>query len=83
MKDWTLHDLRRTMATRLADLGVAPHVIEQLLNHQNGHKSGVAGVYNRSAYERETRAALALWADHIAALVERRKRKVVSLRRSA
>ena len=31
--DWTLHDLRRTMATRMADLGVQPHVIEAILNH--------------------------------------------------
>ena len=30
---WTLHDLGRTFATRLAELGVAPHVIERLLNH--------------------------------------------------
>jgi hypothetical protein len=42
-----------------------PHVIEALLNHVSGHKRGVAGVYNRSIYERETRAALALWADHV------------------
>jgi integrase len=34
--DWTLHDLRRTFATRLAELGVAPHVIERLLNHVTG-----------------------------------------------
>jgi integrase len=34
--NWTLHDLRRTFATRLAELGVLPHVIEQLLNHRKG-----------------------------------------------
>jgi integrase len=83
VEGWTLHDLRRTVATRLADLGVQPHVVEQLLNHHSGHRSGIAGVYNRSAYEREARAALALWADHISALVEGRKRKVVSLRRAS
>ena len=33
---WTLHDLRRTAATRIADLGVAPHVIEAILNHVLG-----------------------------------------------
>ena len=46
--DWTLHDLRRTAATRMADLGVQPHVIEAILNHVSGHKAGVAGIYNRS-----------------------------------
>ena len=45
---WTLHDLRRTAATRMADSGVQPHVIEAVLNHVSGHKGGVAGVYNRA-----------------------------------
>ena len=59
---WTLHDLRRTAATRMADLGVEPHIIEAALNHVSGHKSGVAGIYNRSTYAAEKRAALDLWA---------------------
>jgi hypothetical protein len=53
----------------MADLGVQPHIIEAVLNHYSGHRRGVAGVYNRSPYEREVRAALALWADHVASLV--------------
>ena len=79
VSDWTVHDIRRTVATRLADLGIAPHVIEQILNHQSGHRAGVAGVYNRSSYEREVRAALALWEDHIRSLVGGGARKVVAL----
>lgn len=63
--DWTLHDLRRTAATRMADLGVQPHVIEAVLNHVSGHKAGVAGIYNRSTYAAEKRAALDLWASHV------------------
>jgi integrase len=66
---WTLHDLRRTMATRMADLGVQPHVIEAILNHVSGHKSGVAGVYNRSTYAAEKRAALDLWGVHVERLL--------------
>jgi integrase len=77
---WTLHDLRRTAATRMADIGVQPHVIEAALNHISGHKAGVAGIYNRSSYEREVRAALALWADHVRALVEGGEKKIVPLR---
>jgi integrase len=69
--DWRLHDIRRTVATRLADLGTAPHVIEQLLNHAGGHKAGVAGVYNRSVYEAEVRAALEKWSAHVADIVNR------------
>jgi integrase len=67
--DWTLHDLRRTMATRMADLGVQPHVIESILNHVSGHKAGVAGIYNRSTYASEKRAALDLWGTHIQTLL--------------
>jgi integrase len=55
---WTLHDLRRTAATRMAELGVRPHVIEHILNHQ---MPGVAGVYNRFEYLPEMRDALDKW----------------------
>ncbi len=65
---WRLHDIRRTVATRLADLGVLPHVVEAILNHASGHKAGVAGVYNRSAYAAEKQSALDLWARHVMGL---------------
>jgi integrase len=58
LKAWRLHDLRRTASTRMADLGVQPHIIEAVLNHVSGHKAGVAGVYNRSTYANEKRTAL-------------------------
>jgi integrase len=81
VRPWTLHDLRRTVATRLGDLGTEPHVIEMLLNHQSGHKRGVAGVYNKSKYERAVRNAVAMWNNHIIGLIEGRdERKVVPLR---
>jgi integrase len=70
---WTVHDLRRTFATRLADISVEPHIIEALLGHFSGHRAGVAGVYNRSSYEGAMKAALARWAEHVAALVGGRK----------
>jgi integrase len=74
---WRIHDIRRSTATGMADLGVQPHIIEQILNHQSGTKAGVAGIYNRSSYEREVRAALALWGDHVRALVTGGERKVL------
>jgi integrase len=79
---WTLHDIRRTLSTRLHDLGVAPHVVEQILGHSS-HRTGSAGVYNRSHYEREVRAALALWEDHIRTLVEGGARKVLAFPQDA
>jgi integrase len=66
---WRVHDIRRTVATRMADLGVLPHVIEAALNHISGHKAGVAGVYNRALYSAEKRQALDLWAAHVEALL--------------
>src|SRR5262249_5207087 len=41
---WVIHDLRRTAATGMAEVGVAPHVGEACLNHVSGAKAGVAGV---------------------------------------
>jgi integrase len=67
---WRLHDVRRTVATRMAELGIQPHIIEALLNHVSGHKAGVAGVYNRSSYGVEKRAALDLWGKYVQALVQ-------------
>jgi integrase len=66
---WRIHDLRRTCVTRMADLGVQPHIIEAVINHVSGHKAGVAGIYNRATYATEKAAALSLWADHIKSLV--------------
>jgi integrase len=70
IKPWRLHDLRRTAVTRMADLGVLPHVIEAIVNHISGSKAGVAGIYNRSTYALEKRAALGQWATHLQNLVE-------------
>jgi integrase len=67
MQPWRLHDIRRTVATRLGDIGVLPHVIEAILNHVSGHKAGVAGIYNRAIYAAEKREALNRWAGFVAA----------------
>jgi integrase len=81
--EWRLHDIRRSVATKMADIGIAPHIIEQILNHQSGHKAGPAGIYNRSSYDREVRAALALWEDHLRTLIDGGKRKVLTFPQSA
>jgi integrase len=75
---WRLHDLRRSVATGMADIGVQPHIIEEILNHRSGHKRGVAGVYNRSTYEPEVRAALAKWAKHVAEIVDRPRLRIAT-----
>ena len=67
--DWTLHDLRRTVATGLASMKVPPYIVEKLLNHSSGSFSGVAGVYNRFEYREEIRDALHSWEQHITNLL--------------
>lgn len=81
--DWVHHDLRRSMATRMAELDTAPHIIEAVLNHVSGHKHGVAGVYNRAGYAPQQAHALDVWAEHLLGIVEDRAAatRVVKLRR--
>jgi integrase len=80
---WTHHDVRRSVATHMAEIGVLPHIVEAVLNHVGGHKAGVAGTYNRATYEKDKRDALILWAEHLAAVVKARPGKVTPLRRGA
>jgi integrase len=59
---WTLHDLRRTATTKMAeDLKIAPHVVDKILNHSSGTIRGVAKIYNRAQYADERRVALDHW----------------------
>jgi integrase len=67
---WVVHDIRRSVATGMAEIGVQPHVIEAVLNHVSGSKAGPAGIYNKSTYETEKANALQRWAAHVAAIIE-------------
>lgn len=78
--NWRIHDIRRSAATGMAEIGIQPHIIEAVLNHVSGHKGGVAGIYNRAAYEVEKTTALNRWAEHVAAIVEGCNSNVTPLR---
>ena len=75
---WTVHDLRRTAATRMVDLGEGPHIVEAVLNHVSGHR--VAGIYNRSLYKAEKAQALSKWATHVLAVAKGKKSNVTPIR---
>jgi integrase len=77
-----LHDLRRSCATGMADIGVQPHIIEACLNHISGAKASVAGIYNRATYQPEKRAALTLWAEHVERIASGQSAKVTVLPRA-
>ena len=56
---WQLHDLRRSFVTHLVEQKLAPpHIVEACVNHQSGHRGGVAGVYNRALYTEEKKQRL-------------------------
>lgn len=69
VQNWTLHDLRRTFATRLADIGTAPHIIERLLNHATGTISGISATYNRAKYLPEMQLAVLAYESHLKQLL--------------
>ena len=77
MAPWTLHDLRRTMVTVMNEtLGIAPHVVEAVVNHISGSsKAGVAGVYNRAMYLQDRQRALIAWSELLSNLAGARSRK--------
>jgi len=67
--DWRLHDIRRTVATMMQEIGIAPHVIEAVEGRISGSLGGVASVYQRYGYDREKRDALAALSGHLLELV--------------
>jgi integrase len=72
---WTLHDLRRTVATGLQRLGVRLEVMEAVLNHLSGSRSGIVGVYQRHNYFEEKKGALAAWSKEVKRLSKLHKAK--------
>jgi integrase len=81
--NWKLHDIRRTVATGMAEIGVEPHIVEAVLNHQSGHKGGIKGVYNRAKYKPMMTNALTKWAAHVSMLVGDGEHKVLAFPQSA
>ena len=72
---FTLHDLRRTIRTGLARLGVQPHIAERVLSHK---QRGVIGVYDRHQYLTEKREALEKWAAHLEGLQSKQAQELIS-----
>jgi integrase len=68
IEPWRLHDLRRSVATGMARLGVSEGVADRCLNHVPA-TSAVSRIYQRHSFEREMRAAFELWGNHIESIV--------------
>jgi integrase len=78
---WHTHDLRRTVATGLQRLGINLQVIEAVLGHVGGSRSGIVGVYQRHSFDAEKRTALEAWAREVERIVDGKPAKVLPLRR--
>lgn len=70
MENWTLHDLRRTLATNLGRRQVLPHVIEHILNHKAASLTDIGEIYNLYTYVKQKREALQMWSNHIEWLIK-------------
>jgi integrase len=80
---WKTHDIRRSVASGMARIGIDVPVIEKILAHKSGTFGGIVGVYQRHGFYAEMAAALQKWGDHIEQLVTGKSAKVVELPRRA
>ncbi len=67
-QDFTLQDLRRTVATGLQRLGTKIEVTEAVLNHVSGTRDGIVGVYQLHQYDSEKKGALQAWSRFVHSL---------------
>ncbi len=70
--EFTSHDLRRTLNTRLAKMGVSRDMRERILNHSGSSQDINDAVYNWHKYEDEIRKILEAWAQQLVAIIENR-----------
>lgn len=77
---WTAHDLRRTFSTRNHAMGVAPYIVEKMLNHSF---DGMMSVYNHATYDAERRDALEAWSTWLNGMASAKPAAVVKLREAA
>jgi integrase len=76
--DWVLHDVRRSVATHMAEqLAVQPHIVELVLGHE--FRTGVQARYNRAPYEAPIRDAYLRWHDYLKTLLDGGARKIIPL----
>ena len=73
-----LHDIRRSVASGMAKLGVDLHVIERCLNHVSGSFGGIVGVYQKHKFEDGMRRAMDAWSAHVERLMSGATKNYVS-----
>jgi integrase len=70
LDDFRIHDLRRTAASRMAEMGISPHTISLVLNHVSARQGTITGkVYVQYSYDREKRDALNKWGSRLEQII--------------
>ncbi len=69
---FTPHDLRRSAATCMAEMGIPGDILDRVQNHISKQKQGVGHIYNRYSYDKEKRAALEAWGRKLTSLITSR-----------
>ena len=64
-RDWDLHDIRRTVETRMAGLAHSKDHVNRVLNHAIGP---VTAAYDHHDYLPEKSAALQAWSDELSSI---------------
>jgi len=78
---WVTHDIRRSVASGMAKIGIAVPVTEKILAHRSGTFRGIVGTYQRHSFLPEMAAAMQKWGDHVEQLIGGKAAKVVKLPR--
>jgi integrase len=76
LEPFVIHDLRRTMRTRLSSLKIEERVAELVIGHG---KKGLARTYDQHQFLDEMREALKLWAGRLRHITMPAPANVVSL----
>jgi integrase len=77
IEDWTAHDIRRTVRTRMAEIGILPHIAERILNHV-GKIDPVERTYDYHKYKVEMRQALERWEAKLNSIITGAEEKIVA-----
>jgi len=78
---WVVHDIRRTVASGMAKIGVLVPVIEKILGHRSGTFRGIIGTYQRHSFLPEMTVAMEKWSDHVERVVSEKSADVLQMAR--
>jgi integrase len=68
-EEWRVHDVRRTCATGMEDLGIPTRIVETALNHVSGTKAGIVGVYQRAEHKEAVKTAFEAWGRRVIEII--------------